>query len=74
MTGEDLRLNMCFRFKKMARIAQQQTNPADVNHLDHLIDVSCLRCILLNTPGLYVRNDTDLVAKVSRFCAMFLRR
>ena len=51
MTGEDLKLNVCFRFKKMARIAQQQTNPADVNHLNHLKDVSCLRCIRKEYPG-----------------------
>ena len=35
----------------MALIAQQRTNPADVNHSNHLVDPSCLRCIRKGYPG-----------------------
>lgn len=39
----------------------------------HLMTSAALDASVKNTPGLYVRNDTDLVAKVNHMYAIYLR-
>lgn len=53
---------------------QQQTNPADVSQSNHLVKIpAAIDASLWDTPGLYVRNDTGLDAKMAYLYEIFFR-